>query len=174
MRKVLIQARRLSRVYVSATGAVHGLRDVDLTLTAGEYAVLLGPAGAGKSTLLRILGFRERATGGDLFYMGRLATALTDLEMAMLREREIGFIEGAGGEIDRVLARRPPLLLADEPVSGLARSESRALLQLLQQLNADGQTILLTTDDPEVAAFGKNLYRMSGGILRPIGCGFRH
>jgi len=174
MRKVLIQARRLSRVYVSDQGAVHGLRDVNLTLMAGDYAVVLGPAGAGKSTLLRILGFRERATGGDLFYMGRLANSLTDFEMARLRESEIGFIAGAAGGIDRVLTCRPPLLLADEPIRELARPESPAVLSLLQRLNADGQTILLTTEDPEVAAFGKRLYRMCDGVLRPIGCGSRY
>ncbi|HYF92965.1 MAG TPA: ATP-binding cassette domain-containing protein [Symbiobacteriaceae bacterium] len=192
MRKVIIQARRLTRVYGSDKGAVHALRDVDLTLMAGDYAVVLGPAGAGKSTLLRVLGFRERATGGDLFYMGGLVTSLTDLEMAKLRESETGFVEGAVGgnpsgrpcdarhsgdgvkaTIGRVLAHHPPLLLADEPLWGLAGPESLAVLTLLHRLNGAGQTILLTTEDPEVAAFGRSLYRMCNGVIRPIRREFR-
>jgi putative ABC transport system ATP-binding protein len=54
--------------------------------------------------------------------------------------------------IARAIAGRPPLVLADEPTGNLDSGTGAALLDLLEELNADGTTIIVITHDPTVAA----------------------
>ena len=52
----LIVAERISKRYVTRSGAIDALRDVSLTVGAGEFCTLIGPSGCGKSTLLGMVG----------------------------------------------------------------------------------------------------------------------
>ncbi|MBN2984809.1 MULTISPECIES: ABC transporter ATP-binding protein [Cohnella] len=67
--------------------------------------------------------------------------------------------------IARALAGRPPLLLADEPTGALDSKTSREVIELLKELNRDGNTIVLITHDPNVAAQAKRVVRISDGRL---------
>jgi putative ABC transport system ATP-binding protein len=67
--------------------------------------------------------------------------------------------------IARALAGDPPLLLADEPTGALDTKTSRDVLDLLQQLNGEGRTIVLITHDPDVAGRAKRVVRITDGIL---------
>jgi len=76
----------------------------------------------------------------------------------------------SGGQQQRVAIARalvgdPPLLLADEPTGALDTKTSREVLDLLQQLNGEGRTIVLITHDPEVAARAKRIVRITDGML---------
>lgn len=62
-----VEVRDLCKNY----GSVRALRNVDLTIEAGEYFVLLGPSGGGKTTLLRTIGGFHKATSGDVLLHGR-------------------------------------------------------------------------------------------------------
>ncbi|HYG58140.1 MAG TPA: ATP-binding cassette domain-containing protein, partial [Symbiobacteriaceae bacterium] len=59
MKRLILQARGITRVFQAGGREVHALRRVDLALPEGDFAAILGPPGAGKSTLLRILGFLD-------------------------------------------------------------------------------------------------------------------
>jgi putative ABC transport system ATP-binding protein len=78
--------------------------------------------------------------------------------------------ELSGGQRQRVaIARavimRPSLLLADEPTGNLDRASAGEVMDLLGQMNRDGQTVVLVTHDPEVAARARRKVRMSDGAI---------
>ena len=81
----------VSRSYHAGAIAVDALRSVSLEVERGDYVAVMGPSGSGKSTLLHILGCLDRPTSGRYLLGGRDVSALTDRELAGIRNREIGF-----------------------------------------------------------------------------------
>jgi len=77
----------------------------------------------------------------------------------------------SGGEaqraaIARALVNRPSMLLCDEPTGNLDSANAEAVLELIDELNADGLTILMVTHDPAVAGRAHRTVRMKDGVLR--------
>jgi putative ABC transport system ATP-binding protein len=68
------------------------LRNVDLSVTAGEMLAIIGPSGSGKSTLLHIMGTLDRPSGGTVHVDGTDAGSLSDRQLAWLRSRRIGLV----------------------------------------------------------------------------------
>ncbi|HUE73948.1 MAG TPA: ATP-binding cassette domain-containing protein, partial [Pirellulaceae bacterium] len=68
------------------------LRDVSLSLAAGQSAAILGPSGSGKSTLLHIVGALDEPTGGTVTLDGENAFTLDAAGLAKFRNRNIGFV----------------------------------------------------------------------------------
>jgi len=89
---VIVEARRISRVFPMPAGPVTALQDVSLRLSPGDYVGVVGPSGCGKSTLLHVLGCVDVPTSGDLLFGGRSVASLSDDERSGLRLREIGFV----------------------------------------------------------------------------------
>ncbi len=121
-----------SRTYGSGSLKVHALRPTDLVINRGEYMAITGPSGSGKSTLLHILGCLDRPTTGRYLFDGRDVSALSDLELAAIRNQTIGFVFQRFHLLRDESARRNvelPLLYG-----GLLRRErrSRALAALDQ------------------------------------------
>jgi putative ABC transport system ATP-binding protein len=87
-----IEAVDVARSYQLDGLTVDALRGVSLTVAPGEYAAIIGPSGSGKSTLMHLLGLLDRPTSGSIRVGGREATALSDSELAELRNRTIGFV----------------------------------------------------------------------------------
>ncbi|MFC1715404.1 ABC transporter ATP-binding protein [Candidatus Poribacteria bacterium] len=68
------------------------LKDVTLRVESGESVAITGPSGSGKSTLLNIIGALDRPTSGRVLLEDRDLSQLNDKELAMIRNRQIGFI----------------------------------------------------------------------------------
>ena len=71
---------------------VHALRDVSLRIDKNEYVAIMGPSGSGKSTLMNMLGCLDTPTSGKYDFKGNNVSAMSDNELAKIRNREIGFV----------------------------------------------------------------------------------
>jgi lipoprotein-releasing system ATP-binding protein len=90
--KELIQVQQLFKSYGNGTKCVEVLKGLDLTFSKGEKAAIVGASGVGKTTLLHILGTLDRPTSGRVIYEGRDICALNERDLALFRNREIGFV----------------------------------------------------------------------------------
>jgi putative ABC transport system ATP-binding protein len=68
------------------------LRDVDLTIAAGEMLAITGPSGSGKSTLLHLMGTLDRPTSGTVLVDGVDISGLSDRQLAAMRARAVGLV----------------------------------------------------------------------------------
>jgi len=84
----------MSKRYESPTSTelVPVLRDVTLEIQRGESVAIVGPSGSGKSTLLNIIGTLDRPDSGHVLLDGKDLSRLDDIQLAAVRNREIGFI----------------------------------------------------------------------------------
>ena len=82
----------MTRTYSLGGVFVEALRGVSLTISAGEYAAIIGPSGSGKSTLMHLLGALDRPSAGALLIAGRDITQLSDGELAALCNEIVGFV----------------------------------------------------------------------------------
>ncbi len=87
----LFELDRVSRVYGEEV-KVHALRDVSLTIHAGDFMSIVGPSGSGKSTLLGILGCLDVATSGTVRVAGQDVARLDDAGRSRVRGDSIGFV----------------------------------------------------------------------------------
>jgi putative ABC transport system ATP-binding protein len=71
---------------------VHALRGIDLQVEQGDYVAIMGPSGSGKSTLMNLLGCLDVASHGRYLLAGHDVATLTENELALVRNKEIGFI----------------------------------------------------------------------------------
>jgi ABC-type lipoprotein export system ATPase subunit len=88
----IIRTEELGRVYQRGQEEVVALRDVNLAISQGTFAVIFGPSGGGKSTLLHLLGGIDRPTSGSLSVSGRKLEKLNETELTQFRRENIGFI----------------------------------------------------------------------------------
>ncbi len=77
----MIRIERAGRSFRMGEVEVAALVDVDLTIEAGEFLVILGPSGSGKSTLLNLIGGTDRATSGQLHYGERNLNLASDSDL---------------------------------------------------------------------------------------------
>lgn len=89
---MLIEARQLAKTYDSEGVETPALQDATFQIGQGEFVSIMGPSGSGKSTLMHILGLLDRATGGEYRLEDRDVSALSDDELARLRNEVIGFV----------------------------------------------------------------------------------
>jgi len=87
----VLELRGVTKTY-SSQPPVTALRDVDLTIAAGELVAVVGPSGSGKTTLLHIMGTLDRPTAGTVRVTGLDSSDMTDRELARLRATRIGFV----------------------------------------------------------------------------------
>lgn len=90
--EALISMRGVSRVFLMGEIEVSALRDVDLSIGAGECLVILGPSGSGKTTLLNLVGGMDRPSSGEVRFRDRDLSSADEDALTLYRRREIGFI----------------------------------------------------------------------------------
>jgi lipoprotein-releasing system ATP-binding protein len=90
----LLQLKNISREFPSTEGGapLEVLRGLSMDVARGESIAIVGPSGCGKSTLLNLIGTLDQPTDGAIAFDGRDLNALSDDELALLRNREMGFV----------------------------------------------------------------------------------
>jgi putative ABC transport system ATP-binding protein len=88
----LVELKSVGKAYPRGAVEVNALREVSLSIAAGESVAVMGPSGSGKSTLLGILGCLDRPTRGEYLLDGKEVSSLGDVELSALRNRRIGFV----------------------------------------------------------------------------------
>ena len=90
---MLIDIRNLYKIYNEGKESeVRALDGVSLQIDKGEFVAIVGQSGSGKSTLMTVLGCLDIPTYGEYYLDGTDVTALSDKELAHIRNKEIGFI----------------------------------------------------------------------------------
>jgi putative ABC transport system ATP-binding protein len=100
----VLDVRGLTKVYGTGEATVHALRGVTLTVRRGDYVAIMGSSGSGKSTLMNILGALDVPTAGRYLLDGVDVSGLADRQLALARNRLIGFIFQAFNLIPRTTA----------------------------------------------------------------------
>jgi putative ABC transport system ATP-binding protein len=88
----VIRVDSLTKVYKMGEIEVHALRGVSFTVKPGEVLAIMGPSGSGKSTLMNMIGCLDVPTSGDYYLDNELVSTLIDDELAVVRNRKIGFV----------------------------------------------------------------------------------
>jgi len=89
---MLIEIKDLIKNYVMGDVEVPALIDINLQIQKNEYLAIMGPSGSGKSTLMNILGCLDTPTTGQYLFNKIDVSGLTDDELSLMRNKEIGFI----------------------------------------------------------------------------------
>jgi putative ABC transport system ATP-binding protein len=88
----IIETKNISREYKMGDNIVRALQDISITIDKGEYVAFMGPSGSGKSTLMNIVGCLDTPSGGTYILNNQEVSDMTENELAMVRNKEIGFV----------------------------------------------------------------------------------
>jgi len=89
---VLYEIKNVKKIYRMGEERVVALEDISLTIESGKFYCLLGTSGSGKSTLLNLLAGLEKPTSGTILFKGKPLEKLTETQLALYRQRYVGFV----------------------------------------------------------------------------------
>lgn len=132
MGNTLIELKNIKKSYKDGDAYREILKDINLSVDAGQLVAIVGPSGSGKSTLLTIAGLLLGADSGNVIIDGNDMTKRKQSEWTKLRKNHIGFIF----QNHQLL----PFLTAEEQLSSFQKKECKALMpvdELLLNLGLD-------------------------------------
>ena len=88
----LLQLTGVSKTYLTGAATVHALAGIDLSISSGEYVAIMGPSGSGKSTLMHILGCLDTPSTGTYVIAGQDVSEIDEVDLAWIRNRQVGFV----------------------------------------------------------------------------------
>ncbi len=137
--RVVLQAKGLNKTYREASQTICVLDGVDLSVTAGQMAAVVGASGSGKSTLLHCLGLLDQPDDGDVVVDGQATTGLSETRRSRIRNRSLGFVY----QFHHLLAEFSALdnvampLIVRRTKLASARERARSLLEQVGLANRD-------------------------------------
>src|SRR5450756_207072 len=88
----LIEFSDIRKTYTIGSVTIDALAGVSFDIGEHEFVAIIGPSGSGKSTLMHILGCLDQPTSGEYFLDGRDVARLSDDEISLVRNKQIGFV----------------------------------------------------------------------------------
>ena len=88
----MLQLNYVWRQYGAGDATVVALRDISLTVEAGEYLAIMGPSGSGKSTLLNVMGGVDSVTGGEILFDGMRFDSLGEEQLTGFRRGRLAYV----------------------------------------------------------------------------------
>lgn len=218
----ILNMKDICKSYYMGDEELEILHNVNLKVNSGEFVSILGPSGSGKSTMMNIIGCLDVPTSGEYYLSGNDINDFDEVELAKVRNKEIGFVfqsfqllprlnalqnvelpliysrvsasqrkkraaemlervglsekmrnlpnQLSGGQqqrvaIARALVTEPTILLADEPTGALDQKTGAQVMNLFQELNTDGRTIVMITHDINIARHAKRIVNILDGYL---------
>ena len=219
---MIIETQNLVKSFQVGSEEVQALKGINLSVKKGEFLSIMGPSGSGKTTLMNIIGCLDTPTSGQYYLNNQLVNELDDDNLAMIRNKEIGFVfqsfhllarnsalnnvmlplkyagiketdahqrakevlekvglmnrvnhspsELSGGQqqrvaIARALVNKPSIVFADEPTGNLDSQTGNDVMKLFQELNDQGQTIILITHEEDIAMQSKRIITIKDGLI---------
>lgn len=218
----ILNMKNICKSYYMADNELKVLHNVNVAIQSGDFLSILGPSGSGKSTMMNIIGCLDVPTTGKYVLSGNDIDELNEIELAKVRNKEIGFVfqsfqllprmnalqnvelpliyanissserkkcsikmlekvglsdkiynlptQLSGGQqqrvaIARALVTEPTILLADEPTGALDQKTGAQVMELFEELNCDGRTIIMITHDNNIARHAKRIINILDGQL---------
>jgi putative ABC transport system ATP-binding protein len=126
----IMQLVDVRKTYQMGETAVHALRGVNLSVLPGEFVAIMGPSGSGKSTLMNLIGCLDGPTAGSYRVAGQEVAGLDRAQLAVVRNRVLGFVFQNFNLLAKTSARENvelPLLYAGVPGRERRRRATEAL-----------------------------------------------
>jgi putative ABC transport system ATP-binding protein len=89
---MLLSLKNVSKIYKVGTEEIRALNEVSVEIDEGEFVAIMGPSGSGKSTFLQVASLLNTVSTGDIFLKTKNVAKYSEIELAKLRNQEIGFV----------------------------------------------------------------------------------
>lgn len=132
----IIKTVNLTKIYGMGDVQVIALENISLGIGEGEFMAIMGPSGSGKSTMLNMLGCLDRPTSGQYFLAGEDVSQLNKIQLAKIRNQQIGFVFQSYNLLPRTTALENVMLPLvyngnDSAVESEHRARAEAMLELV-------------------------------------------
>ncbi len=219
---MIINAKNITRSYVSGEVETKVLKGIDFAVEAGEFVAIMGRSGAGKSTLLYQLSLLDVPNTGIIVIDGRRTDHMDSEERTQFRLDELGYVfqdyailpeltayenvvlpllmkgmdpeeakkqvmdaldkmgladkwknlpsQLSGGEqqrvsIARAITHNPKILFADEPTANLDGQTAKKIIEIFNDLNEAGQTIVMVTHEKQYTKNCNRIVDLDDGVI---------
>jgi len=141
----VVEARCVSRTFVSGESIVHAVQDVSLAVLPGEFVALVGPSGCGKSTLLTMLGLIEVPSSGEIVLEGRSLLGAQERVLQGIRRARIGFVFQAFNLLSTLTVEENVMLPCI--INGTPEDQARvSAAEILRTLNLQDRSKAVVTN----------------------------
>ena len=132
----LLRAERIAKVFEETGTRIELFRDLDFSISAGDFIAVKGASGVGKSTFLHMLGMLDHPTAGRVLFKGKDTVGLSDRALSQVRNGEIGFVFQFHHLLPDLTVRENVLMPAR--IAGrLRKAEEDRALELIRMVGMD-------------------------------------
>ena len=89
---MIIETKDIKRYFTMGSSTVEALKGINFSVESGEFIAIMGPSGSGKTTLMNIIGCLDTPSSGEYYLNGNLVNDLDEDQLALIRNKEIGFV----------------------------------------------------------------------------------